>query len=137
MTNLELLHQRFDGPIPRDLVLEAIAADMVAAKRRPAFDGAGDAAKVRVKAWKPAGIIDRMADVMRIVARSGFPCLRGHLAQAGFSTEEIDRHSENARALAARRVDDDPSFPREVEIPVAELLARAHAWDIERAQVAA
>lgn len=128
MTNLELLHLRFDGPIPRELVIEAAAADIAASQAKPKGP-----VKLRVKAWTAAGIVDRMAEVMRAVARSGFPCLRGHLAQAGFSTDEIDRHGENARALAARRVAEDPSFPQPVDISVTGLLAAAAEFDRRRA----
>lgn len=121
MDNLRLLHLSYDGPIPRALVNQAIEDDLAAMRSRRR-----NSVKVRLKAWKPEGIIDRMAEVMRRF-NGQRPCYRGDLAQAGFSTKEIDRHAEDARALAARRIADDPNAARPIEIPVTQLLAHVAA----------
>ncbi|HEX3063970.1 MAG TPA: hypothetical protein VHQ39_00750 [Dongiaceae bacterium] len=121
MTNLQLLYLSHDGAIPDSWVREAITTDLAASRDKPR-----DPVRLKVKVWKPEGIIDRMAaEMMRFAASR--PCYRSDLAQAGFSTKEIDRHAEDARALTARRLADNPNAPRPIEIPVTELLTQAAA----------
>lgn len=118
MSALNDLHQFYDGPIPVRARSAAIEADWfatMAVPRSPVL--------VRVKSYKPAGIIDRMAETMRRVARLRGLCHRQDLAEAGFSTAEIDSHGENARALASRRAEASAEHRTTPDIPVTEILA--------------
>jgi hypothetical protein len=116
MSHLQLLELSTDGPISSAAWSAAIASDQAATVHIARV-------RCRVKALKPAGIVWRMAEVMRRAAVKRGRCYRQDLAEAGFSTAEINAHAEDARALAARQAE-AMGERREVEIPVAELLQR-------------
>lgn len=116
MSALDHVQRFYDGPIPPSVRSAAIAADFHASLESPRSP-----VRLRVKSYTAAGIVDRMADEMRRVSARGRPCYRADLAQAGFSASEMDRHGENARALAARRVEASGE-QKPVEFPVIHLL---------------
>jgi hypothetical protein len=118
MSALRDLELRYDGPIPAELRCAAMAEDFAVARAdRPRV-------RFRVKALKPAGVIQRMAEVMRAAALKRGRCYRQDLAEAGFSTSQIDAYAEDARALAARQAE-AAGERREVEIPIGALLRAA------------
>lgn len=97
MTHTEELHARFDGAIDPVLLKAAGDLDRIEARRtRPAV-------RVRVKAWKAPGIVDRMAAAMVRIRAARGDCTRHDLAQAGFTPAEIDAHGPAATAEAAKR----------------------------------
>lgn len=116
MDPLQLLHLRYDGPIPEELRRAAMAA---------CLDLPREPITVRVKSYTPAGQIDRMAETMRLAARRRGRAYREDLHEAGFSEREIDRYAADARALAARRAIETGEDRATPDIPVAALLAAA------------
>lgn len=120
MSALRDLELRYDGPLPPGAAAAAIWADLETSRAR-----LRSPVKLRVKEWKPAGIIDRMAEVMRQVTRQRGRCWRQDLANAGFSSAQIFIYQEDARALAARRDAAANIEYQQPEFLVTDLLAAA------------
>lgn len=92
------LERRFDGPIPRDLRLAAIAADYRALRAVPAMFHV----KLRLKRWKPGGLVRALAEAMVHHRRIHGVCVRKDLLDDGFNIFEINAHHSASRALADR-----------------------------------
>ncbi|HYC05528.1 MAG TPA: hypothetical protein VED40_19710 [Azospirillaceae bacterium] len=90
---------RYDGRIPRGAL---------AAARRTAT--AGDVTKVTrlppaaKKAWRSGGCVGRMAERIAACVSARGVATREDLRRAGFTAEEIERHGDDAVALAAARL---------------------------------
>lgn len=94
MTHIEELSLRFDGRIPEALRAGAEALDRAeaAAARKPV--------RLRVKAWKPASIVESMAAQMVRRRRQTGHCTHRDLRLAGFTREEITLYGDKARDRA-------------------------------------
>lgn len=101
MSHLLALHRAHDGPIPPALLDAARAADR-AADRSPAAPPAPHRCRLRLKAWKPAGTVARMAASLIEGAERRRAVGARWLTEHGFSADEIAAHGPAAVALAAR-----------------------------------
>ena len=99
MTRLELLQSAIDGHIPAAVWARARELDRIDA----ATPGRRPAVRLRVKAWKPRGIVARLAGAMIRIRASAGACRAEDLIRAGFTEAEIARHGDAAVAEANRR----------------------------------
>ncbi len=95
MTNVERLHARYDRAIPPRLLTAAQALDRA--------EAAHPSPRCRIGRidWKPAGVIERMAEKLVDLARRHGTATRMDLKAAGFTWNHIDRYGARATARAA------------------------------------